>query len=225
MHPLEAARPWTTIHVAQSLDGKIALPGARAVLSSREGWQAAHRARAEHDAVLVGSDTVRADDPRLTVRECTGRDPLRIVLSSRLDISLNARLFSSSSAAVLLIGVEGRALPDACARMREKGAEVRLVRARDDGLVSLTEALSVIRGFGVERLLIEGGAKVLTSFLRERLVDEAAVEIVPRIFGGKGLSVLGDIGVTHGENALRLCDVHFDRAGQSVIVRGRFDRS
>lgn len=220
----EALRPWTTIHVAQSLDGKIALPGARAVLSSQEGWQAAHRARAEHDAVLVGSETVRADDPRLTVRECKGPDPRRIVLSSKLDIPISARLFSSSSAAVLLIGVEGRATKEAIARMRSTGAEVRLVRERADGLVSLPEALASIRAWGVERLLIEGGAKVLTSFLKERLVDEAAVEVVPRIFGENGLAVLGDIGVTHGENVLQLSDVHFDRAGQSVIVRGRFAR-
>lgn len=212
--------PRTTMHVAQSLDGKIALLGTRTDLSSEEGWCAAHRARAEHDAVLVGSATVRLDDPRLTVRKCAGSDPRRIVLASSLELPLTARLFTSSQAPVLVIGVVGRASERNVSRVRETGAEVRLVEPAEDGLVSLSNALGVIRDWGVERLLIEGGARVLTSFLREGLLDEASIEIVPRVFGAQGVALVGDLGVL--EEMPRLADVQFDRAGTSVILRGRF---
>lgn len=210
------------MHVAQSLDGKIALSGCRTDLSSEEGWCAAHRARAEHDAVLVGSTTVRLDDPRLTVRKCEGRDPRRIVLASSLEIPSSARLFSSSTAPVLVIGVAGRASERNVARLRETGAEVRLVNAGPDGLVSLASALQTIREWGVQRLLIEGGARVLTSFLRERLLDRASIEIVPRMFGAEGVSLVGDLGSGGDAVVPRLADIQFDRAGSSVILRGRF---
>jgi riboflavin-specific deaminase-like protein len=208
------------MHVAQSLDGKIALPGARTDLSSEEGWCAAHRARAEHDGVLVGSETVRLDDPKLTVRKWTGSDPRRIVLASRLEVPLQARLFTSSAAPVLVIGVAGRASERDVARVRETGAEVRLVDGDAAGLVSLVSALAVIREWGVQRLLIEGGARVLTSFLREGLLDEASIEIVPRVFGAQGVALVGDL--AGAAQLPRLADVQFDRAGTSVIVRGRF---
>lgn len=214
--------PQTTMHVAQSLDGKIALRGARTDLSSEEGWCAAHRARAEHDAVLVGSTTVRLDDPRLTVRRCEGEDPRRVVLASSLEVPSSARLFTSSASPVLVIGVAGRATERNVARLREAGAEVALVSAGTDGLVSLTAALHMIRQWGVERLLIEGGARVLTSFLRERLIDRASIEIVPRMFGAEGVALVGDLGSAPEGDLPRLADVQFDRAGSSVILRGRF---
>jgi 5-amino-6-(5-phosphoribosylamino)uracil reductase/diaminohydroxyphosphoribosylaminopyrimidine deaminase/5-amino-6-(5-phosphoribosylamino)uracil reductase len=220
-----ADRPYVAIHVAQSLDGRIALSGGlRTILSSPEGLMLAHRARAGNDAVLVGSQTVRADDPRLTVRDCEGEQPRRVVLASTLDVSPAARLFESGPG-VLLIAVEGRARTDAIVRLEAAGAEIRLVSAGPDGLVSLPAALHAIRQWGVQRLLVEGGARVLTSFLRSRLVDEATIEIAPRLFGAPGLVAVGDIAVDRVEASPGLTDVTVERAGQSVVVRGRFAAS
>lgn len=217
--------PHVAIHVAQSLDGRIALPGAaRTLLSSREGWLLAHRARASCDAVLVGSETVRADDPQLTVRECEGKQPRRIVLASTLDVSPRARLFGPGPG-VLVIGVEGKVSREAISRITDAGGVVRLVRASRAGLVELSEALRTIRVWGVARLLVEGGAKVLTSFLQHRLVDEVTIEIAPRLFGAPGLPAIGDIGVDGTNGGPGLTDVTVERAGESVIVRGRVARS
>jgi riboflavin-specific deaminase-like protein len=209
-------RPHVAIHVAQSLDGRISLPGERVVLSSREGLEVAHRARAENEAVLVGSGTARVDDPRLTVRECDGPQPRRIVLSSSVDLSPKLRLMESGPG-VLVIGVEGRVDKDGLRRIEDAGAEVRLVGASSEGLVSLPQALAAIRAWGIQRLLVEGGARVLTSFLREKLVDEATIEVAPRFFGAAGLIAIGDIGASN----VTLTDLEVERAGPSVIVRGR----
>src|SRR5258706_1115467 len=85
-------RPEVTIHFAQTLDGRIAFDNARAAISSDEGIAEAHRARAEHDAVLVGARTVAIDDPQLTVRACAGKQPRRVVLASALVLPKSAKL-------------------------------------------------------------------------------------------------------------------------------------
>lgn len=213
-------RPRTTLHFAQSLDGRIGLAGTRTPLSSGAGVALAHRARAENDAVLVGRATVKVDDPRLTVVNCNGRQPRRIVLASTLDIPLGARVLQGGPG-TMVIGVEGRSSAEARARLAEAGAEIRLVAPGDDGLVSLGEALSAIRAWGVERLLVEGGARVLSSFLRHRLADEATIEIVPRLLGAPAVAALGEIGVAALEHAVALEDASVERAEGSIVVRGR----
>lgn len=214
------ARPRISLHFAQSLDGRIALMGVRTPLSSRTGFELAKRARAEHDAVLVGRATVQIDDPGLTVPMPGARQPRRIVLASSLDISPDARVLRGGPG-TLVFGVEGRASPQAQARLTATGADVRLVPAGDDGLVSLPHALGIIVGWGVKLLLVEGGGRILSSFLRHRLADEATIEIVPRWLGGGALAAIGEIGVTALEQAVMLEDARVERAEASIVVRGR----
>jgi riboflavin-specific deaminase-like protein len=214
------ARPRISLHFAQTLDGRIALVGVRTPLSSRAGFELARRARAEHDAVLVGRATVQVDDPRLTVPMPGARQPRRIVLASALDVSPDARVLRGGPG-TLVIGVEGRASPQARGRLTAAGAEVKLVPAGDDGLVSLPHALALILAWGVKRLLVEGGGRILSSFLRHRLADEATIEIVPRWLGGAALAAIGEIGVTALEQAVVLEDARVERAEASIVVRGR----
>lgn len=213
-------RPHVSLHFAQSLDGRIALTGTRTPLSSRAGFELAHRARTEHDAVLVGRGTVQVDDPRLAVDSTGAHQPRRIVLASTLGVPAGARILRGGPG-TLVIGVAGRASREARQRLEAAGAEVRLVSAGDDGLVSLPEALAEIRAWGVERLLVEGGACVLSALLRQRLADEATIEIVPRLLGGGGVAAIGEIGVTSLHQAVQLQDAQVERAEDSIVVRGR----
>jgi riboflavin-specific deaminase-like protein len=214
------ARPRISLHFAQTLDGRIALMGARTPLSSGAGFELARRARAEHDAVLVGRATVQIDDPRLTVPMPGARQPRRIVLASSLDISADARVLRGGPG-TLVVGVEGRASPQSRARLTAAGADVKLVPAGDDGLVSLPHALAIIMDWGVKRLLVEGGGRILSSFLRHHLADEATIEIVPRWLGGNALAAIGEIGVTALDQAILLEDARVERAEASIVVRGR----
>jgi riboflavin biosynthesis pyrimidine reductase len=81
--------------------------------------------------------------------------------------------------------------------------------------------LAVILTWGIERLLVEGGARVLSSFLRHRLADEATIEIVPRLLGAPALVAVGAIGVDSLDHSIRLEDARTERAGASIVVRGR----
>lgn len=213
-------RPRTTLHFAQSLDGRIALgPGEpRILLSTPEGIVAAHRARAAHDAVLVGIGTVLCDDPRLTVRACTGTQPRRVVLDSGLRLPLDSRLVRSlanaRAAGVVVVGAEGRASSEARAKLVERGVEVLIVAPSPEGRVALAPALAALKErCGIERLMVEGGAAVLTSFARGRHVDAVTVEIAARLLGAPGLVALADIG-----RALPLREVRIDRAGANLLL-------
>ncbi len=215
-------RPFITAQVAQTLDGKIALPQTRTLLSSPEGLAIAHATRAAHDAVLVGSSTVRIDDPELSVRYCSGPQPKRIVLASSLDIPNTARVLAAGPG-VLVIGAESKASHKRMDLLRRAGAEVHLVRSTGDGLLSMTAALAAIHKWGVRRLLVEGGARVLTTLFRERLVDQLALEIVPMLLGAAGVSAVANVGVGALREAPRLVDVRVRHAGSSILVEGRVE--
>ena len=218
------ARPLVTLHFAQSLDGRIGLgPGSeRAILSSEEGAVAAHRARAEHDAVLVGIETVLHDDPRLTVRSVEPARPLRIVLDSELRLPTAARLLvpDAGSGPVLVFGCAERASTQRRRDLEAAGAEVRLTSADGQGRVALAEALDLLAARGVRRLLVEGGAKVLTSFLQAGLAQRAEIEIAPLWLGAPATLGLGELGVGQLTQAPRLERVEVARLGQNVLVRG-----
>ncbi len=207
------------LHFVQTLDGRIARLGAKTRLSSSEGMLLAHQARAEHDAVLVGRGTLQVDDPLLTVRACSGRQPRRIVLSSKLEVASSAKIFSPGGP-VMIIGLEGEQCGQARERLIALGAEVRLVPADSTGHISLTSAMAVLLAWGVESLLVEGGAGVLTSFLRQRLADEATIEIAPQLFGDPSLCAIGRVSEAPFGKAPRLSSVTVERAGESVVVRG-----
>jgi riboflavin-specific deaminase-like protein len=222
-----------TVHVAQSLDGRVALSGSRTTLSTPEGERAAHAARASHDAVLVGAETVRIDDPRLTVRH--GRpgghgqgprnvDPLRVVLASDLEVPLQARVLDpgtrTARGRVLIVGAEGRAGADARRRLESRGADVAVVARTTDGLVSVESAVAHLAERGVRRLLVEGGARVLTSFFRARLVHRVEIEIAMRLLGAPGTPSLGLLGVTGIAEAPSLVNVSVERLGESVLLSG-----
>ena len=222
MNSRPAQRPSITIHVAQTLDGKISLPETRTVFSSPEGLEVAHRARTEHDAVMVGSSTIKIDDPQLSVRYCAGSQPKRIVLASSLDIPVTARVLLPGTA-VMVIGAAGRTSQTRVDLLRRAGAQVCLVRATDDGLISISAALEAVYDWGVRRLLVEGGARVLTTLFRERLVDQVALEIVPILLGVPAIPTLANIGVGTLAEAPKLVDVHVTHLGSSILVRGRVE--
>lgn len=222
---MRLSRPLVTLHFAQTLDGRIAARSERAALSTPEGITSAHRARAEHDAVLVGVRTVVIDDPRLTVRACEGRQPLRVVLSSALDLPEEARLLSPArdepaGGRVLVVGAAGRASEPAVARLVERGVDVVVVPATERGWVSLPHALAELHARGVRRLLVEGGGRVLTSFLLARLADRAEIEIAPRLFGDTALPAIGALGEAPIASAIELREQVVEHVGGNVLLRG-----
>jgi riboflavin-specific deaminase-like protein len=218
------ARPEVTLHFAQSLDGRIGLgPGReRAILSSEEGLVSAHAARCRHDAVLIGIETLLHDDPQLSVRFAEGPAPLRVVLDSHLRLPLGARLLAPDPRAgkVLVFGSAARASSERRRELEAAGASVTLTEPDANGRVELARALEVLVEHGVRRLLVEGGAKVLTSFLQARLAQRAEIEVAPLWLGAGATPAFCDLNVAELWQALRLERTQIERLGTTLLVKG-----
>jgi 3,4-dihydroxy 2-butanone 4-phosphate synthase/GTP cyclohydrolase II len=208
-------RPFVTLSWAQSLDGCIArAPGVPTALSGEGTRGMTHALRAAHDAILIGVGTLLADDPALTVRFWDGESPAPVVLDSRLRTPSSARLLAAVRArpvtfACTTAGDVGRQQQlEAC------GAKVLRLPACQSQWVDLPALLAELGAAGVQRLMVEGGAKVLTSFLRSGLADYAVVTIAPRLLGG-----LPAVTRVAGE-LQQLTDAAYERLGPDVVMAG-----
>ncbi len=187
-----SGRCWTVLKWAQSIDGRVAWAASegeqdRRWISNELSRKDVHALRRRVDAVLVGINTVLADDPLLTPRPARGKKPLRVVMDSSLRIPLGCRLLRTPKSGPVLIYASLAAIKEQAKkadRIRSKGADlVGYPAAEQSNLHLLIDELS---RRGVTQLLVEGGPTVLTSFLQEQLTDEICIYISPRILGAQG---------------------------------------
>lgn len=214
----EVERPEVTVHFAQTLDGHIDRPGAREpeVISNAEGFALAHERRAQHDAVLVGIGTVLRDDPKLRVTRVPGKSPHRVVLDSQLRTPPAARLLHKvGGERVIVLTRRDHGAPSALERLRAQGAEVALLERTEAGLVDIPSALRWLWQNGVERLLVEGGARTIASFLKADAVQHMSIEVAPRFLGRAGLPALGE-----AARGFSLESVTVRSLGTHVLVSG-----
>ena len=194
-------RPYVTLKFAQSLDGSLATKDYQSKwISSEESRKYAHKLRAEASAVLVGINTVLRDNPKLTVRAFKWeKNPLRIVLDPKLKIPMDCNLIKDKEAKTIVItAVEDK---EKIKALEEEGVEV-LLAEHENGLLNLKEVLRELYFKEVMHLLVEGGAKTLTSFLENRLFDRLCVFVAPIILG-EGVRI-GDLGIRKVEDGIRL---------------------
>lgn len=195
------SRPYVALKYAQTLDGRIATStGDSKWISGRAERAISHALRARCDAVMVGIGTVLEDDPRLTVRLVPGASPLRVIVDSSLAIPLDAAALSEEAGTIIL--TSQRADESKRRVLEEMNVGVRKVRQGRDG-IDLSAALEVLREMGVESLLVEGGARLITSLLAASLVDRIIVAIAPLLIG-RGTEGVGDLGVLRISEGLSL---------------------
>jgi 3,4-dihydroxy 2-butanone 4-phosphate synthase/GTP cyclohydrolase II len=184
-HLRQTGKPLVTLAYAQSLDGSIAAQrGVPLALSGLQAMTLTHRLRAAHQGILVGVGTVLADDPQLTVRQVEGRHPQPIVLDSQLRTPPNARLFSHPRRP-WIAAVQGHD-PQRRAILEAAGASIHILPADGRGRVDLDALLDHLGACGVASLMVEGGAGVISSFLRAKLVDQVVITIALIFVGGLG---------------------------------------
>ena len=213
-------RPFVTVKIAQSLDGRISdSKGRSRWISGPAARRWAHRLRSEQDALLVGVNTVLADNPRLTVRFRSGnRNPLKIVLDSSLRTPSKARLFSGGGR--VLIATTRRASRQRENRLRGAGAEVIRLPGRA-GRVHFPGVLKMLARRGISKLMIEGGSEVTASALKARAVDRIAWILAPKLFGAGGcVPAVGGPGIHSLNQAIRLKNLRAVRKGEDWVVTG-----
>ena len=209
---LGRARPWVIAKWAMSADGRIATrEGDSKWISGETARRWAHRnLRARVDAILVGANTVRVDDPRLTNRTGRGRQPLRVVACGTRPLPRKSRLLLDGGA-TLLAAPSGFRAPG--------GAEV--MRCGRKGRVDPRALLKGLAKRGVQRLLMEGGGELLGTFFDRGLVDQVAVFMAPRILGGAGaVSPVTGRGRASVERAVVLEHIARHDLGEDQLVEG-----
>jgi len=207
-----AGRPSVTLCYAQSWDGSIALrAGVGMPLSGPESTLLTHRMRSFHDGILVGIGTVLADDPQLNVRECPGPSPQPIVLDSHFRLPPAARLCQFAERPCWVLTSES-----APARV---GVEQICLPGDGEGHIALDAALQALWARGIRSLMVEGGANVITAFLRQRLADAIVLTVAPTLVGG--YKAVGNLGIEDSKQLPRIAPMLTSSLGQDVIVWGQ----
>ena len=233
-HWTATGRPWVLAKAACSLDGKIATAGGESQWLTGEAARAfGHRLRHRVDAIVVGIETALADDPQLTTRlpgrkaktqnpepGSRGKDPIRIVLDSRLRLPLSARLLHLDSPAPTWVACTGQAPPEKRRALEDQGPQV-LELPEEAGRVSLPALLDLLGSRQVQSLLVEGGAEVLGAFFDQKLVQQFNFFYAPKILGGRtAKGVLGGQGVIHLADAHIARNLSIRRLGSDLLVSG-----
>jgi diaminohydroxyphosphoribosylaminopyrimidine deaminase / 5-amino-6-(5-phosphoribosylamino)uracil reductase len=196
---MRRGRPFVLWKYAATLDGRsAAADGTSRWITSAESRADVHRLRAEADAVVVGSGTLRADDPHLAVRGPGGaRQPLRVVLDSKATIAPGARVLDGTAPTLVAVAEDAPTL-------RLPGAEtVRLPRAASGPGLDIPALLGELHARGVRSVLLEGGPTLAGAFLAARAVDKVVGYLAPALLGA-GAPALADAGITTITRALRL---------------------
>ncbi len=212
-------RPWVRMKIAASLDGKTALNNGRSQwITSEQARRDGHHWRARACAVLTGAGTVRDDDPRLTVREVpTSRQPLRVVVDSKLETPPTAKIFEGGGVLVAAAQEDKARM----AALKAKGAEV-IVMPNKAGKVELEDLFRELARREVNEVHVEAGLRLNGSLVREGQVDELLVYLAPTLIGDKahGMFELPELTDLTGGRKLKISDVRM--IGPDIRIMARF---
>ncbi len=220
---IRTGMPYVTLKAAVTLDGKLATANGDSRWVTGEPARAwVHQLRNRVDVILVGANTVRRDDPKLTTRlpGGKGRDPMRVVVDSHLSLKPSATVFTQRSSAKTVLATVEDPTGRRARRFTEQGVEVWQVREKR-GRVDLKALMARLSLGGFNHVLVEGGAEIYGSFLRERLADELALFLAPKLIGSQGLSWSGDLGVKMMSAALSLKNVTYEQLGDDLLLQAR----
>jgi 3,4-dihydroxy 2-butanone 4-phosphate synthase/GTP cyclohydrolase II len=209
--------PFITLSYAQSIDGSIAAqPDEQLMLSGADSMKMTHRLRAGHDALLVGVNTIIADNPQLTTRYNAGLHARPVVLDTNLRTPIGSNVLKHPKHPLLVCGEnppEHRA-----AVLHECDAEILPAVTQPDGRIDLGSLMSQLWSTGIKSVMVEGGASVISSILEEKLVDAFVLTIAPTFVGGYRAVDRQLI------PPLEILEPHWFPLGRDLILWGELDR-
>ncbi len=217
-HWITTCTPFVALKLAMTLDGKIASSqGKSKWITGEEARRLVQKLRRRYAAILVGTNTVLADDPELTVRDEPGPQPLRVVLDTHGRIPLNARVFSGGAKTLVATVYMSKAIEEA---LGKKGVEV-LRLPEKNGVVDPRGLLLALSERGVDSILVEGGGEVAWSFLSQGLVQKIYFFYAPLILGGrKAVPAVGGEGFPEPAQGLRIRDITLEWVGPDLLLTG-----
>jgi diaminohydroxyphosphoribosylaminopyrimidine deaminase/5-amino-6-(5-phosphoribosylamino)uracil reductase len=218
---LRNRRPLVTLKLATSLDGRIATgSGESQWITGPPARERAHALRAAHDAIMVGTGTVLADDPQLTCRlpGLAHRSPVRVVVDRHLRIPPTTRLISDARAVPVWVMTLPSADPERRQAFLRAGATVIDIDPSPDGNGSLAAALAALGERGITRLLVEGGGHLAAAFARAGLIDRLVWVHAPMLIGGDGIPAIAEVGLEVLSKAPSFTRLSTETVGDDVLT-------
>jgi len=187
-------KPYVILNAAMTLDGKIATKTGSSEISGREDLERVHKLRKEVDGIMVGINTVIADDPRLTIHKIPSikeNNPIRVVVDSKARTPLNSRILNDDAETIIAISNSAKNEVESYENCKnlEKIANVFYSGEKQ---VNLKDLMNYLYKNGIETLMLEGGSTLNFSMIKEKLINEVKVAIAPMIIGGKLAKTLFD---------------------------------
>ena len=220
---MKRQRPYVTIKIAESLDGKIAdAKGNSKWITSLESRRFVHKLRSQSGAVMIGVNTLLKDNPLLTNRyyRAIRRQPMRVIVDTCLKTPIASRILKNVGGTVLIAAGRGAAAKRK-ALLEKKGARVVLLPEKN-GRVKLAAVLKYLNKIGVMSVLCEGGGELVSSLIRERLADEAYFFIAPKIIGGRLAPSSCGGPSTDMRDSINLKNIRVEKIGTDILVQGEF---
>jgi len=181
--------PYVVFSAAITLDGKLATRTGDSKLSSKADKNRVHKLRGKVDAILIGKNTAKLDDPILSVHHTKKKNPIRIILDSNATIKNNSRILRTSSKIPTIIAVGERASKKNLQRLEKLPVQI-IVCGKNR--INIKKLLGILRKQGIKKILVEGGGETNWSFVKENLTDEMIITITPYFVGGATATTLVD---------------------------------
>ncbi|MBP3192818.1 bifunctional diaminohydroxyphosphoribosylaminopyrimidine deaminase/5-amino-6-(5-phosphoribosylamino)uracil reductase RibD [Natronogracilivirga saccharolytica] len=221
-------KPYVILKVAQTLDGYVAAPdGGSKWISGDKARKMVHKWRSEYDAVMVGRNTALLDNPKLTVRHVSGRQPKRIVIDGPGTLPDDLHLFSDIHEDKTIRVTYNRSLadnqPDPALSMLQpdyfRGANIAV--SEINGHCNLEQAINKIGDMGINSILVEAGSSLASALVRENLVDKLQLFIAPKMLGGGTRSFLG-LGIERMSEVIGFREGRWEKFGDDMLYTGYF---
>jgi len=213
---MEKSRPYVILSAATSIDGKIATITGDSKLSSKQDIVRLHKLRSKVDAILVGKNTVFIDNPMLTVRHTRGKNPIRIVLDSKGNISKNSKIIQTSNKVPTIISVSNQISKSNLDKLKKFPVEI-IVAGKNS--INLKLLLKKLLDRKIKSILIEGGGTVNWEFIKYDLFDDLIITLSPFLIGGKNaISLIEGNGFRKISNSPNLRLKSFKRLKNHLVL-------
>lgn len=217
VHYIQNKKPFVALKLATTLDGKITRIDGEQWITNEESRKKVHKLRHEYDAILVGKNTVLADNPSLTSYLLqNGKNPLRVIIDSKLDLPIESKVFVDKNFVIATVGGHSDEKKE---RYLEKGGKVLEIINYEleiiDDRVDLSSLLVELGTIGISSLLVEGGAQVFTSFLNQDLVQKVYWFQAPMVAGEGALGGIGEL-----EKMQFLKNTNYEKLGDNILTVG-----
>jgi diaminohydroxyphosphoribosylaminopyrimidine deaminase/5-amino-6-(5-phosphoribosylamino)uracil reductase len=216
-------RPFVIVKCAATLDGRIATrTGDSKWVTGEQARKFVHEIRHAVDAIMVGIGTIKADNPSLTTRldAGTGKDPIRIVLDSRLSISPEAKILQLNSDSDTILVTGNSVSQDKKALIAKDGVQI-IEQSNIKSQINMDLLMDQLGSRGITSLLIEGGSRIIASAFRFGIVDKVLLFYAPKILGGDdGIPICQGPGAESMNECIRIKNIEVQRFGDDVLIEG-----